>query len=59
VEEYITPEYRAQHAACPACGSGAVCRILISWDFVPDERRARCDECKWVGVVDDLKPLEV
>lgn len=52
----IDDAYRKAHQCCPNCLGVNVWRTLTSFNYVPDENRARCEGCQWVGIVDDLVP---
>lgn len=55
-------EYRKNHKACPECGSDSIWSTTgpsgpgLYQRGGPDTNKAWCENCKWVGIVDDLVP---
>lgn len=60
-EEYV--EYYKNHKACPKCGSNSIWTTTGPWGPTPhqgggpDRNSAKCSDCKWIGIVDDLVPF--
>jgi predicted RNA-binding Zn-ribbon protein involved in translation (DUF1610 family) len=52
-EQLIDEAYRATHRACPMC-LNLVVTTLLACTYIPDVNRARCEQCGWVGTVEDL-----
>lgn len=56
-------EYHKNHKACPECGSDSIWSTTGPWGPTPyqrggpDRNSAKCTNCQWVGVVDDLVPI--
>jgi hypothetical protein len=53
-------EYNKNHVACPQCFSKSVWQTCMGclWlnEKYKDTNRARCSNCDFVGIVDDLVP---
>lgn len=58
----IRKAYYEAHAVCPSCGSEYLFQTLLGFvldldhpDAFKDRNEATCCDCRWKGVVDDLK----